>query len=77
MNLLSQLNDIITPNVTAIATIKGNKDNDVWVGETMGGGLVLLTSNETYQTGQKVYYNALTNQITGNAPNVEFRAFGV
>lgn len=77
MNLLSQLNDLITPSVTAIATIKGNKDNDVWIGETMGGGLVLLTSHETYQTGQKVYYNALTNQITGNAPNVAFRAFGV
>lgn len=77
MNFLAQLNDIITPNVTAIATITGHKGGDVWVGETLGGGAVLLTSQDTYTTGSKVYYDALTGQIIGNAPNVEFRTFGV
>lgn len=77
MNLLSQLNSLLSTEVVSVATIVGNKDNDVWVGETMGGGLVLLTSKDTYTTGAKVYYNALDNRITGNAPNVEFREYGV
>lgn len=77
MNLLSQLNDLLTPNITAIATIIGNKGGGVWVGETVGGGLVLLVSKDNYTTGAKVYYDALTGKITGNAPNVEFREYGV
>ncbi len=77
MNLLTQLNDIIMPNVTAVATIKGNKGGDIWIAETMGGGFALLTSKDSYAIGQKVYYNALNNQVTGNAPNVSFKAFGV
>ena len=77
MNLLSQLNSLLSSESISVATIVGSKSGGVWVGETMGSGLVLLTSNETYQTGQKVYYNASTNQITGNAPNVDFRSYGV
>lgn len=77
MNLLTQLNGLLMPNVTAIATITGNKGGGVWVGETMGGGVVLLTANERYATGTKVYYNALTGAVIGTAPDVEFRGYGV
>lgn len=77
MNLLSQLNSLMSPNVTSIATIVGSKGGDVWVGETLGGGTVLLSSTDSYATGSKVYYDALTGKITGNAPNVDFHQFGV
>lgn len=77
MNLLSQLNSLLSSEVISVATIVGNKDNDVWVGQTVGGGLVLLVSTETYPTGQKVYYNVLDNRIMGNAPRVDFRSYGV
>lgn len=77
MNLLSQLNSLLLSESISVAAIVGGKSGGVWVGETMGGGLVLLVGNESYTTGQKVYYNALTNQITGNAPNVDFRSYGV
>lgn len=79
MNLLSQLNDLLTPTAISIATITGNKGGDVWIGETVGGGLVLLVSKDSYAyaTGTKVYYNTFDNRITGTAPNVEFREYGV
>lgn len=77
MNLLSQLNGLLTPIATAIATITGNKGGDVWIGETVGGGLVLLISKDSYATGVKVYYNTFDNRITGTAPNVEYRLYGV
>lgn len=74
MNLLSQLNSLLSQEIPSIAKIVGNKGGDVWVGETAGGGVVLL---ESYATGQKVYYNALSGHIMGNAPNVDFRSYGV
>lgn len=77
MNLLSQLNSLMSPNVTSIATITGYKGGDVWVGQTLGGGVVLLSSHDNYATGTKVYYDALTGRVTGNAPNVDFHQFGV
>ncbi|MDO4896137.1 MAG: hypothetical protein Q3971_02135 [Moraxella sp.] len=77
MNLLSQLNSLLSSEVISVATIVGNKDNDVWVGQTVGGGLVLLISKDSYATGTKVYYNTLDNRIIGNAPNVEYRLYGV
>lgn len=77
MNLLSQLNSLLSSEVISVATIVGNKDNDVWVGQTVGGGLVLLISKDSYATGTKVYYNALDNRITGNAPQGDFRSYGV
>lgn len=77
MNLLSQLNGLLTPTATAIATITGNKGGDVWIGETVGGGLVLLVSKDSYATGAKVYYNTFDNHITSTAPNVEYRLYGV
>lgn len=77
MGLLAQLNDLLTPNATSIATIVGNKGGDVWVGQTLGGGTVLLSGTDNYSTGIKVYYDALTGRITGNAPNVDFQQFGV
>lgn len=77
MNLLSQLNSLMSPNVTSIATIVGGKGGDVWVGQTLGGGTVLLSGTDNYSTGAKVYYDALTGRITGNAPNVDFQQFGV
>lgn len=77
MNLLSQLNDLLTPTTISIATITGNKGGDVWIGETIGGGVVLLYANSDYTTSQKVYYDRLTGQILGIAPSGEWREFGV
>lgn len=77
MNLLSQLNSLMSPSVTSIATIVGNKGGDVWVGQTLSGGTVLLFDTDSRATGTKVYYDALTGRITGNAPNVDFQQFGV
>lgn len=77
MNIFTQLHDLLTPTATAIATITGKKGGDVWIGQTVGGGLVLLVSNDSYATGTKVYYNAFDNRITGTAPNVEYRLYGV
>lgn len=77
MNLFSQLNNLLTQEIIAIATITGGKGGGVWVGKTLGDGVVLLHSHQSYQTGQKVYYNALDNRIIGMAPDVDFRSFGV
>lgn len=77
MNLLSQLNSLLSSESISVATIVGSKGGGVWVGETMGGGVVLLTANERYATGTKVYYNALTGAVIGTAPNVEFQSYGV
>lgn len=77
MNLLSQLNSLLSSESISIATIVGSKGGGVWVGETAGGGLVLLVGKDSYSTGTKVYYNALTGQVMGVAPNVEFQSYGV
>lgn len=77
MNVFSQLTTILSPNVTAIATIVGNKGDGVYIARTMGGGLVLLKSTDNFSTDTKVYYNALDNRIISTAPKVEFREFGV
>lgn len=77
MNLLSQLNSMLSQEIPSIATIVGSRGNGVWAGKTTGGGVVLLTGKESYAIGQKVYYNALSNHITSNAPDVDFRSYGV
>lgn len=77
MSLLGQFESLLSPKQKAIATITGNKGNGVWVGQTIGGATVLLSSKDSYNTSQKVYYNRLTGEITGIAPDVAFREFGV
>lgn len=77
MNVFNQLTTILSPDVTTIATIVGSKGDGVYIARTMGGGLVLLKSAESFSTDTKVYYNALDNQIAGIAPDVAFGSFGV
>lgn len=77
MNLLNHFESLLSRKQIGIATITGNKGNGVWVGQTIGGAVVLLNSKDSYATSQKVYYNRLTGEITGIAPDVEFREFGV
>ena len=77
MNLLSQFESLLTPKQTSIATVTGGRGNDVWIGQTIGKKTVVLKSDNSYTTGQKVYYNRLTGEVLGNAPDVEFREFGV
>lgn len=76
MNLLAQMSGLLTPNVSGVATIVGQKQG-LWVGQTVGGGVVLLSSQDTHSIGQKVYYNTLNRQITGNAPSGDFKGYGV
>ena len=77
MSLLGQFESLLSPKQTGIATITGTKGHGVWVGQTAGGATVLLNSKDSYNTSQKVYYNRLTGEITGIAPDVVFREFGV
>lgn len=77
MNLLNHFESLLNPKSTGVAIITGNKGNGVWVGQTIGGATVLLSSKDSYNTSQKVYYNRLTGVIAGIAPDMVFREFGV
>ncbi len=77
MNLLNQFASLLAPTQKGVAVITGTKGGGVWVGQTIGGAVVLLKSAQNHTTSQKVYYNRLTGEIIGNAPEVSFREFGV
>lgn len=68
MDILSQFRALITPQKRQVAKITGGKGAGVWVAETPGGAVVVLTGEA--QIGQSVYYDAYTREIEGQAPDV-------
>lgn len=75
MNLLDELTSILTPSTKAVARIKGQRTDGVWIATTLAGATVLLTGQGAM--GKQVYYNPTTGAIVGFAPEVRFERFGV
>lgn len=70
MDILSQFRALIAPQKRQVAKITGGKGAGVWVAETPGGAVVVLTGDG--QIGQSVYYDAYTREIEGQAPDVQW-----
>lgn len=77
MNLFEQLTNQLNLQSKHVATIVGSRGRGLWVARTMGGAVVLLTSPMDLKTNDKVYYDRISMQVLGMAPDVAFAQFGV
>lgn len=75
MNLLSQFEQLFNSQEKAIARIVGERGGGLLVGETLGGGTVLLKGK--LEIGKLCFYDRISNEILGEAPNVEFKEYSV
>ncbi|MBS9782014.1 MAG: hypothetical protein KGV56_05905 [Gammaproteobacteria bacterium] len=75
MSLLNRFNELFNKKERGIATITGQKGGGKVIATTEKGAVIIL--NGTAETGKKVYYDRRSNDIVGDAPNVEFREYPV
>lgn len=75
MNLLSQFEQLFNAQEKAIAKIIGERGGGLMVGETLGGATVLLKGK--LEIGKLCFYDRVSNEILGEAPNVEFKEYSV
>lgn len=75
MNLLAQFQQIFNAEEKAIARITHQKADGLWVGETLGGGIVILKGST--QLGKLCFYNRVNREILSDAPDVAFEEYSV
>lgn len=68
INVAAQFEALYPAPRRFIAKIVGNRGAGVYVAETYSNTTILLTG--TAETGQRVYYDASTGQILGQAPDL-------
>ncbi|MBS9780618.1 MAG: hypothetical protein KGV51_08330 [Moraxellaceae bacterium] len=75
MNILNQFNQLLNRQELAIATITANRGGGKLVAKTESNATVILSGN--LEIGKKCFYDRRTSKIISEAPNVEFREYGV
>lgn len=75
MNLLSQFQQIFNAQEKAIARITHQKADGTYVAQTLGGGTVILKGS--IDIGKLCFYDRVSNEILGVAPDVEFNEYSV
>lgn len=76
MNMLNSLQALLNPEIKGVARIVGQKGGGTVVGETLGGGTVVLQGQA--ENGKMVYYDKLTMRVLSEAPDAAERGeFGV
>ncbi len=75
MNLLTQFQQLQQPQEKAFATITGERGAGKVVAQTPSGAIIILNGN--LEIGKKCFYDRRTSTIISEAPNVNFREFGV
>lgn len=67
MNLKSTFEALFSRQETGIATITGERGGGSYAATTQGGAEVVLTGSAT--VGKKVFYDAKSGRILGEAPS--------
>ena len=75
MNLLSQLNRVLTRTERGVARITGQRGDGLVVAQTQSGATILLKGEA--ETGKQVYYDRVSSTVMGIAPDVVFNEYGV
>ncbi len=75
MNLFTQFQQLNPTQEKAFATITGERGAGKMVAQTPSGAVIVL--NGTMEVGKNCFYDRRTSTILSEAPNVNFREFGV
>lgn len=75
MNLLSQFEQVLDRQERGIAKVTGQRGDGQVVAQTQGGATLILKGE--METGKQCYYDRVSSQIIGVAPDVEFSEYGI
>lgn len=75
MNLLSQFEQVLDRQERGIARITGQRSDGQVVAQTQGGAILILKGE--IETGKQCYYDRVSSQVIGVAPDVVFSEYGV
>ena len=70
MNLLKQFQNILDREHRAVAQLKTDKGNDMWLASSVSGGGEVLIKGSGYEQGDTVFYNARNGEILEKAAAV-------
>ena len=75
MNLLSQFEQVLDKQERGIAKVTGQRGNGQVIAQTQSGAVLILKGE--MGTGKQCYYDRVSSQIIGVAPNVEFSEYAI
>ena len=75
MNLLNQMQAIFGQEQRGFATVNSVRPDGKLVATTPTGAVVLLDGKA--EVGKNVFYDRVSGKVLGDAPNVEFKEYGV